>query len=354
LGTTFFLEDFEDGVMNSLGLTLQNSSSAIVLPPGPDTDSVDADDGTIDGSGRNGYSLLDAGAFINRPLFVRLIEFQFDADVLGFHPTVFGFVWTDGPANSVVGIGSTNPDGVFVADTFLDTALVGVGDGTFDGGTSEDRGGAKGGAKGDAAAFSALLSFPWPSSWTQCVFELQASRGLADPLLATKRCAAVHTTPNRFQLAFCLRLVHPPAPVPWARNRPLREQFAAAAVSMRHSPRTAGFPILGTSAERCSDGIPLNVPQHGQQMVVRLDRKRFESSLVQMPGSLRMVMGMPTHGMGVRQPPEKGRKLVFGFRPDDKVPVIGHHAIREDRQRFSLKRLAKHPFERFVVLRFFE
>lgn len=52
-------------------------------------DSVDADDGTIDGSGLNGDSYFsDSGA--------TGITFSFDSTVLGDLPTSAGIVWTDG------------------------------------------------------------------------------------------------------------------------------------------------------------------------------------------------------------------------------------------------------------------
>jgi len=63
-GTTFFLEDFEDGLINTPGLNIsQVFGGATVNPPGSLTDSVDADDGVIDGSGTAGHSLLHTGGF---------------------------------------------------------------------------------------------------------------------------------------------------------------------------------------------------------------------------------------------------------------------------------------------------
>jgi hypothetical protein len=84
--TYFHRETFEDNVLNTPGVSV---SAGNPFGPGGPTDSVDADDGTIDGSGANGRSLFsDNGA--------QGITFTFNAAVLGTLPTHVGIVWTDG------------------------------------------------------------------------------------------------------------------------------------------------------------------------------------------------------------------------------------------------------------------
>src|SRR4051812_2007450 len=88
----FVLEDFEDGALNIPGVS---ASSGFVLPPGSITDSVDADDGVIDGSGTSGHSYnqgTTAGGSLS-------LSFFFDAGVLGGLPRHVGLVWTDDLAN---------------------------------------------------------------------------------------------------------------------------------------------------------------------------------------------------------------------------------------------------------------
>jgi hypothetical protein len=80
----FYLETFESGALGVPGVT---ASGGTILGPSRFTDSVDADDGVIDGSGNNGYSWYSAG---NRSL-----NFTFDAAILGALPTYAGIVWTD-------------------------------------------------------------------------------------------------------------------------------------------------------------------------------------------------------------------------------------------------------------------
>jgi hypothetical protein len=83
----FYLEDFEDGLLNTPGVTA--SPGWIVSSPGPFTDSVDADDGLIDNSGTNGHSYISALSNTNLTL-------TFDAAALsGKLPTHVGIVWTD-------------------------------------------------------------------------------------------------------------------------------------------------------------------------------------------------------------------------------------------------------------------
>jgi hypothetical protein len=89
----FHVEDFQDGALNTPGVseTGANSVEPDIFPPGL-TDSVDEDDGAIDGSGNTGgagrslFSISGRGG----------IEFTFDEVELGMLPTHVGIVWTDG------------------------------------------------------------------------------------------------------------------------------------------------------------------------------------------------------------------------------------------------------------------
>ena len=57
---SFYLENFEDGLLNVPGVS---ASTGSVVGPGGATDSVDGDDGTIDGSGTSGKSYLSTVGF---------------------------------------------------------------------------------------------------------------------------------------------------------------------------------------------------------------------------------------------------------------------------------------------------
>lgn len=114
-----FVEDFEDGVADPrLSFPLGGS----VIGPGGIVDSVDADDGTLDGSGTAGRS------FFKFPPF----EVAFSAPF----PTSAGVLWTDGgtPTDGAV-FEAFGPDGELLGTIGPFT----LGDGNNNGGTSEDR-----------------------------------------------------------------------------------------------------------------------------------------------------------------------------------------------------------------------
>lgn len=130
----FHLEDFEDGTLEP-GLSL-TGDGGVWSPLGPSTltDSVDADDGSIDGNGTDSSSLFSNGANTS-------LEVSFDAGVLGHLPTAVGIVWTDvGDASLSLGSANVTFEAFNAADVSL--GVVGpflLGDGSAAGGTAEDR-----------------------------------------------------------------------------------------------------------------------------------------------------------------------------------------------------------------------
>jgi hypothetical protein len=130
--SAFYLETFEDGALNTPSVS---ASGGFVAGPGALSDSVDADDGAIDGSGTGGFSWFSGGV-------ASQFTFTFDAAALGGAPTHVGIVWTD------VGdvLSGTPGFGDVVFEAFdLGGASLGVisaanlGDGSAAGGTAEDR-----------------------------------------------------------------------------------------------------------------------------------------------------------------------------------------------------------------------
>jgi hypothetical protein len=99
LDITFFLEDFEDGLLNTPGVTatVSDSVSGTFGPRGPTqiSDSVDADDGSIDGIGNAWSYHVDPSTIGDE-----FILFTFDENALGQYPTHAGVVWTDGQGNT--------------------------------------------------------------------------------------------------------------------------------------------------------------------------------------------------------------------------------------------------------------
>ena len=81
----FHLDTFEAGWLSAPGVTV---SGGVVVGPGTYTDSVDGDDGVVDGFGSTGHSYYSN--WINSTL-----TFTFDETALGALPTHAGLVMTD-------------------------------------------------------------------------------------------------------------------------------------------------------------------------------------------------------------------------------------------------------------------
>jgi hypothetical protein len=127
----FHLENFED---NAFTPGWSANAGWVRALPGPLTDSVDGDDGAIDGSGAGGSSFYSGNV-------ASLLSITFDAGALGALPTHVGVVWTD------VGLSSPN---LGLADVSFEAfdgagASLGVlgpfvlGDGSAVSATAEDR-----------------------------------------------------------------------------------------------------------------------------------------------------------------------------------------------------------------------
>jgi hypothetical protein len=120
----FYLEDFEDNALNTPGVT-----SDFGNPFGPSGigDSVDGDDGNVDGSGTAGRSFFTGNA-------AQGIRFTFNSTILGGLPTHAGLVWTDGQI-----AGTTRFEAFDGSGASLGVITGNHADGNFGGGTAEDR-----------------------------------------------------------------------------------------------------------------------------------------------------------------------------------------------------------------------
>jgi hypothetical protein len=137
----FYVEDFEDLALNTPGVT--RSAGTIGEEARAYRDSVDGDDGTIDGLGTEGESLFIAKSsalwdwlpWLDRGFTG--ITFTFNRDVLGAFPTHVGIVWTDaeGPPSTSVFLEPFGPTGISLG-TFGPHS---VGDSTTSGTTGDDR-----------------------------------------------------------------------------------------------------------------------------------------------------------------------------------------------------------------------
>lgn len=122
----FYLETFEDHLLNTPGVTASAGGVTSVVFGPSIHDSVDADDGNIDGSGLAGDSFFSGSGGTG-------IKFSFNAGVLGTLPTSAGVVWTDGGGD--VTFRAYGPANVLL----YETTLSGIPDASFNGETGEDR-----------------------------------------------------------------------------------------------------------------------------------------------------------------------------------------------------------------------
>ena len=132
----FYLETFEDGLLNTIGVAITTNqpggSPLGVVGPNAFRDSVDVDDGLIDGLGKNGHSYanLANNGYENFGLTI-----TFSASALNGLPTYAGLVWTDGSLTQ-----STVFEAFDASGTSLGTVgPVKLGDSSFAGTTEEDR-----------------------------------------------------------------------------------------------------------------------------------------------------------------------------------------------------------------------
>lgn len=124
----FHLENFESGSLATPGV---HASSGFVLGPASKTDSVDGDDGAIDGFGTAGHSW-----YVQTPT----LTFSFDANVLDGLPTYAGIVWTDvGYEPQGIGFDTVTFEAFDAAHNSLGVLSVDLGDGSVLGETAEDR-----------------------------------------------------------------------------------------------------------------------------------------------------------------------------------------------------------------------
>ena len=118
-GHPILLEDLED---NSLDSTLSANTGSIINAAawGTLVDSVDADDGQIDGLGNGGHSWFSGD-----------VTFTFVGS--GPLPTAFGLVWTDG--SGTITFSATDASGQSLGTQ----SFSGIADNTFEGTTADDR-----------------------------------------------------------------------------------------------------------------------------------------------------------------------------------------------------------------------
>ena len=122
------LEDFEDGLLNAPGVSASAGYVTSTHFSGSIIDSVDADDGVINGACAGGDSYFYGSGAVG-------IIFTFDAAVLGGLPRKAGLAWTDGGSGTSVTFEAFDANGASLGQVLAPN----VGDGSNNGTTAEDR-----------------------------------------------------------------------------------------------------------------------------------------------------------------------------------------------------------------------
>jgi hypothetical protein len=125
---SFYVEDFEDGLLNAPGVTASNGFVTSTHYGGSIIDSVDADDGVLaNGACASCDSYFGGG--------LASVTFQFHVSELGGLPTKAGLVWTDGGQNTTVTFEAFDALGISLGTV----VATGQGDNTVYGTTVDDR-----------------------------------------------------------------------------------------------------------------------------------------------------------------------------------------------------------------------
>ncbi|HTX55098.1 MAG TPA: choice-of-anchor D domain-containing protein, partial [Candidatus Baltobacteraceae bacterium] len=116
-----YIETFEAATVQVPGATLNCN----IITPSGITDSVDADDGTLDGFGTSGQSCFNGSGSTG-------VTVTFNATALGAFPTQAGIVWTDGGGTTT--FQAFDPSG----NSLGTVGPVSIADGSIGGTTGED------------------------------------------------------------------------------------------------------------------------------------------------------------------------------------------------------------------------
>ena len=158
-----------------------------------------------------------------------------------------------------------------------------------------------------------------------------------DPLLpglAAERLAPCDAAADRLHFRLGLWTVHVLHPTPPQRNGRVRQQRLLFFVAANPPIKAAPPPAFRLSHQARPQRVPLDVPQHGRQVVVAGDRERLEAALINVAHAGGAVMGVEPLRMRDRQPAKELRNLLVptAAGPDDEMPVVAHQHVGQNPQ----------------------
>lgn len=125
------------------------------------------------------------------------------------------------------------------------------------------------------------------------------------PSFSAEWSASVDAAANGCQLGVRLRSIHMLQPTGTAANWPCRQQLFFNRRSGVPAIETAPTPVFRTFHQLRPQSIAFRIPAHRQKVVIVLNRKRFESPLIQMTRTSGFAMSVPALRMSQGQPADK-------------------------------------------------
>ena len=104
-------------------------------------------------------------------------------------------------------------------------------------------------------------------------------------------------------------------PMGRTRHRPGRQQPAVFGGTPQPTMQTAPAPLFGTTHQIRPQRVALDITSHRKQMLVLLNRKGLEASLIEVPRPDGLAKRMPALRVRERQPADEFRKFAIRFGP---------------------------------------
>ena len=115
-------------------------------------------------------------------------------------------------------------------------------------------------------------------------------------------------------------------------------------------PVAAPTPLFCPGDKSRSYGIPLNGATDREQILAGVHRKGFEATLIDMALAHTVPMLMPALSMGEGQPIHEPGQIPVLPRPDNEMPGIRHHTIRQQAHRGAGAGFHKYPLEGCIIV----
>lgn len=126
--------------------------------------------------------------------------------------------------------------------------------------------------------------------------------------------------------------IHARDPIAWTLDRPITQPGGLFGIILLPPPEARPSPVLCLADQFGSECVASHITGDGQEVLIRLDRKRLEAALIDRTGSGGVVRRKPSLRMGDGDPAENFRQFPVMPWPEEEMPVIRHEAVGRDPQ----------------------